>query len=52
MIGYVYLTENLKNSKKYIGSHHATALDTSYIGSGILLLKPLKNMVKKIFTYQ
>ena len=47
MIGYVYLTENLKNSKKYIGSHHATALDTSYIGSGTLLLKAIEKYGKE-----
>lgn len=49
MIGYVYLTENLKNSKKYIGSHHATALDTSYIGSGTLLLKAIEKYGKENF---
>ena len=35
----VYETTNLINGKKYRGAHICKALDDSYLGSGILLLK-------------
>ena len=37
MYGYVYLTTNLINGKKYIGKHKSTKFDKTYKGSGKLL---------------
>lgn len=37
MYGYIYLTTNLINNKKYIGQHKAQAFDESYKGSGKIL---------------
>lgn len=34
MYGYVYLTTNLINGKKYIGQHKSEIFDTTYKGSG------------------
>ena len=39
MYGYIYITTNLKNNKQYIGKHRATKFDTTYKGSGSLLVK-------------
>lgn len=33
-IGYIYLTTNLVNGKRYVGQHLATEFDKSYKGSG------------------
>ncbi len=41
MYGYVYLTTNLINGKKYIGLHKSKELDTSYYGSGKLIKRAL-----------
>ena len=38
MNGYVYLTTNLVNNKKYVGSHKGPVDDT-YIGSGVILAR-------------
>ena len=37
MYGYIYLTTNLINGKKYIGQHKSEVFDTNYYGSGKLL---------------
>ena len=37
MYGYVYITENLTNGKRYIGQKAAVEFDQSYKGSGKLL---------------
>ena len=43
MFGYIYITENLINHKKYIGQHRATYFDfTNYKGSGKILRKAFK----------
>lgn len=34
MYGYIYLTTNLINGKKYIGKHKSLTFDDSYFGSG------------------
>lgn len=41
MYGYIYLTTNLINNKKYIGQHKSSELDESYKGSGKVLLQAL-----------
>lgn len=49
MIGYIYLTTNLLNGKKYIGQHKHSSFDTKYIGSGILLTKAINKYGKENF---
>ena len=49
MIGYIYLTTNLVNNKKYIGQHRSSTFDPSYLGSGTLFVKALKKYGKKKF---
>lgn len=39
--GYIYITENLVNNKKYIGLHKSAEFDRKYIGSGTLLRKAI-----------
>ena len=39
--GYVYLTTNLINNKKYIGQHKSKKFDESYKGSGKVLLQAI-----------
>lgn len=43
MIGYIYITTNLINNKKYVGRHKSTEFDSNYLGSG----KHLKNALNK-----
>ena len=40
--GYVYITENLINGKKYIGQHKSEVFNESYKGSGKLLKRAFK----------
>lgn len=40
--GYIYLTENLINHKKYIGQHKAECFDEKYYGSGKILKRAIK----------
>lgn len=42
MYGYIYLTENLVNGKKYIGKHKADSFDNSYFGSGKILTEAIE----------
>ena len=42
MYGYVYMTTNSINNKKYIGQHKANEFDEKYLGSGIALLNAIK----------
>lgn len=50
MYGYIYLTINNINGKKYIGQHRADHFDTKYYGSGILLVKALQRYGKDNFS--
>lgn len=51
MYGYVYLTTNLINGKKYIGMHkwNKDTIDESYYGSGIHLVRALNQYGKENF---
>ena len=49
MYGYIYLTENLINGKKYIGQHRHETFDTKYYGSGVLLCKAIEKYGKENF---
>ena len=42
MYGYVYLTENLINHRKYIGQHKSQVFDKNYKGSGVLLQRAIE----------
>ena len=41
MYGYIYLTTNVENNRKYIGKHKSETFDTDYFGSGKILLQSL-----------
>lgn len=45
---FIYITTNLVNNKKYIGYHFGTEND-SYLGSGVLLAKAIKQYGRKNF---
>lgn len=49
MYGYVYLTTNLVNGKKYIGQHRSDGFDSKYYGSGVLFVKALDKYGKSNF---
>lgn len=51
MYGYIYLTTNLINNKKYIGQHkyNRNEIDPYYFGSGILLAEAMKKYGKENF---
>ena len=50
MYGYIYLTENLINHKKYIGQHKSEEWDDKYIGSGKILSRSIKKYGFENFT--
>ena len=48
--GYIYITTNLINNKKYVGQHKSKSFSPNkYIGSGDYFLKALKKYGKKNF---
>lgn len=49
MYGYVYLTTNKINGKKYIGQHVSDKFDSSYIGSGKLIKQAISKYGKNSF---
>ena len=49
MYGYVYLTTNLINGKKYVGQHKSSKFDKNYKGSGKLLRKAIRKYGKSNF---
>ena len=43
MFGYIYITTNLVNRKKYIGQHEASRFEgNKYLGSGIMVTRAVK----------
>ena len=53
MYGYIYLTTNLKNNRKYIGQRQWSNIETikedRYIGSGLILKQAIKNLGREFF---
>ena len=47
--GYVYLTTNCTNNHKYIGRHKSTSFDSTYKGSGKILVEALQKYGKDNF---
>ena len=52
MYGYIYITTNLINGMKYIGKHKAAVFDSTYKGSGKILLKAFKKYGRENFKCQ
>lgn len=52
MYGYIYKTVNLINNRMYIGKHCSENFDTTYYGSGKLLLRAIKKYGKKNFSVE
>lgn len=50
MYGYIYLTTNKINNKKYIGQHRSSNFNPKYLGSGILLKEAIQKYGKENFT--
>lgn len=50
MIGYIYLTTNLVNDRMYVGKHLSTTHDTTYYGSGKILLQAIHKYGKENFS--
>lgn len=50
MYGYIYLTTNLINNRKYIGQHKSTEFDINYYGSGKILLQAINQYGKENFS--
>lgn len=49
MYGYIYITTNLVNNKKYLGKHAKPEFDKSYYGSGTILKKAIEKYGKENF---
>lgn len=50
MYGYIYITTNLINGKKYIGRHKAEKFDNYYKGSGYILKEAIKKYGRENFS--
>jgi len=50
--GYIYLTTNLVNGRRYVGQHLKIKLDKNYYGSGIYIKNGLRKYKKKNFNLQ
>ena len=50
MYGYVYITENAVNGRKYIGKHESKEYDSSYLGSGKVLAEAIRKYGTESFT--
>ena len=50
--GYIYVTTNLKNGKRYLGQHASKKFDPDYLGSGKLLEKAIKKYRTHSFSIQ
>lgn len=50
MYGYIYITTNIINNKKYIGKHKAKIHSKSYLGSGVILNEAIKKYGRSNFT--
>lgn len=44
MYGYIYITINLIDGKKYIGRHKSETFDINYYGSGKVILRAIKKL--------
>lgn len=49
MCGYIYLTTNLVNGKKYVGSHKSEIFTENYKGSGTILKKAIQKYGEENF---
>lgn len=49
MYGYIYITTNTINGKKYIGRHKSNIFDDSYKGSGSIFLKAINKYGEENF---
>lgn len=47
--GYIYITENLINGKKYIGRHVSKDFGDNYLGSGVIISRAIKKYGKNNF---
>lgn len=49
-VGYIYITKNLVDGRRYIGQHHAQHFDSSYLGSGKILKQAINKYGRNNFT--
>ena len=52
MYGYVYLTTNTINNKRYIGQHKSEIFDEKYKGSGKILVQAFEKYGKENFEWE
>ena len=50
--GYIYKTVNNKTGKIYIGQHHSSTFDNTYLGSGLLLQRAIKKYGTESFSVE